>query len=454
MVLRAIGAGMKQKQTKKQKNVVIFFTDQQRADTLGVHGNPLNLTPNLDYDAMYGTHCENAFTPQPVCLPARSTLQTGKYASQVNCNTNDDIFPKTERTLAHYFNDAGYETAYFGKWHLHACDIAPFSEPQGGYKTWCAANILEFVSDAYDTVLFDEKGEAVRLPGYRVDAMADLAIRYIDKNKETPFFMMLSLLEPHMQNTRDDYPAPTGYQSRYVDSWTPPDLKTLGGTSAQHLPGYYGMVKRIDEAYGRIKDTLKSLGLLEDTIVLFTSDHGCHFKTRNTEYKRSCHDSSLKIPMVLSGGPFTTGGRLTNNISLVDIAPTLLDACNIPVPSSMSGQSILPLVNRTENSFREHIYAEISESHIGRCLRTSRWKYSIRKVEGNTFIEDFLYDLKADPWELNNIIGFRSHQQVVKVMRNKLIKQMLEIGHLEPNIIDAEEVDSKQYQVSIEETLQ
>ncbi|MDV7105875.1 sulfatase-like hydrolase/transferase [Vibrio sp. TH_r3] len=435
----------------KKKNVLIFFTDQQRADTLGVHGNPLDLTPNLDYDALNGTHCENAFTAQPVCLPSRACLQTGKYASEIQCNTNDDILPTDELTLAHYFNDAGYNTAYFGKWHLHACDTAPFSQPQGGYKTWCAANILESISDAYETVLYDEEGNEVRLPGYRVDATVDRAIRYIDENKDSPFFMMVSLLEPHMQNTRDDYPAPTGYQSRYIDAWTPPDLRALSGTSAQHLPGYYGMVKRIDEAYGRLKDALRSLNLLDDTIVLFTSDHGCHFKTRNTEYKRSCHDSSLKVPMVWSGAQFARGGRLPNTISLIDVPPTLLDACDIPVPDYMSGQSILPLVNRVDCQFRNYVYAEISESHVGRCIRTRRWKYSIRLVEDNTYVEDFLYDLMADPWELNNIIGFRSHKHVVSVLRQKLIDHMLQIGQIEPNIVEAAEVDSKQYQITIEE---
>ncbi|WCE30459.1 sulfatase-like hydrolase/transferase [Vibrio sp. SCSIO 43137] len=436
---------------QKKKNVLIFFTDQQRADTLGVHGNPLDLTPNIDYDAMNGTHCENAFTPQPVCLPARACLQTGKYSSEINCNTNDDVLPHEEMTLAHYFNDAGYNTAYFGKWHLNACNVEPFSEPQGGYQTWCAANILEFISDAYQTVLFDEKGNEVRLPGYRVDATVDRAIKYIDENKDSPFFMMVSLLEPHMQNTRDDYPAPVDYESRYIDAWTPPDLRALGGTSAQHLPGYYGMVKRIDEAYGRIKDVLRSLNILEDTIVLFTSDHGCHFKTRNGEYKRSCHDASLKIPMVWSGAQFNGGGRLPNNISLVDIAPTLLDACDIPVPEYMSGQSILPLVNRTSREFREYAYAEISESHVGRCIRTSRWKYSMRQVDNNQFVDDFLYDLKADPWELNNLIGFQSHQYVTQVLRQKLVKQMVDIGQMEPSVIDAEKVDSKQHTITEKE---
>lgn len=431
----------------KKNNVIIFFTDQQRFDTLGVHGNPLGLTPNLDYDALRGTHFENAFTPQPVCLPARSCLQTGKYATQTGCNTNDDVLGENEQTLAHFFNQAGYKTGYFGKWHLNACDTAPFNKPQGGYQTWRAANILEFISDAYDTVVYDEKGDEVHLPGYRVDALVDEAIRYIDNNQDEPFFMMLSLLEPHMQNHRDDYPAPTGYAERYLDGWTPPDLKALGGTSASHLPGYYGMVKRIDEAYGRVKDALVSLGLLEDTIVVFTSDHGCHFKTRNDEYKRSCHDASIRVPMVWSGGPFTRGGRLDNLVSLIDIPPTLLDACDIPVPDYMAGQSLLPLATRTNKDFRSHAYVEISETHIGRCIRTQRWKYSVRQVGDGVFCDDFLYDLKADPYELNNLIGLVSHQAVVQKMRSRLIEQLLDIEQPVPEFIDAPRIEPKQQMV-------
>ncbi|MCQ1059886.1 sulfatase-like hydrolase/transferase [Photobacterium sp. ZSDE20] len=431
----------------KKKNVIIFFTDQQRFDTLGVHGNPMDLTPNLDYDAVRGTHFENAFTPQPVCLPARSCLQTGKYASETCCNTNGDSLSPDEKTLAHYFGDAGYKTGYFGKWHLNASCVGPFEKPQGGYQTWRAANIPEFVSDAYQTVVFDEKGEELKLPGYRVDAIVDEAIRYIDNNKDEPFYMMVSLLEPHMQNHRDDFPAPTGYSERYLDNWTPPDLKALGGTSASHLPGYYGMVKRIDESYGRIKDVLKSLDLLDDTIVVFTSDHGCHFKTRNNEYKRSCHDASIRIPMVWTGGQFTQGGRFPNLASLVDVPPTLLDACGIEIPEEMTGQSLLPLVERKEADLKKHAYIEISESHVGRCIRTARWKYSIRQTDNDIYVDDFLYDLQADPYELANLIGYESHQKVVDEMRSLLYSQFKEIGHDIPEIIDAPSKKSVQRKV-------
>ena len=148
------------------------------------------------------------------------------------------------------------------------------------------------------------------------------------ENHRTP----RSYIEPHFQNHRDDYPAPTGYEQRYLDPWVPPDLRALGGSSAGHLPGYYGMIKRLDEAFGRLLDALRSLNMLDNTIVLFTSDHGCHFKTRNAEYKRSCHDGSMRVPMGLTGPGFTSGGRLQEMISLVDIPPTLLDASGFPFP--------------------------------------------------------------------------------------------------------------------------
>ncbi|MGI8687934.1 MAG: sulfatase-like hydrolase/transferase, partial [Thermomicrobiales bacterium] len=277
-------------------NVIVFFTDQQRWDTTGLHGNPLNLTPNLDRMARRGTHFARAFTPQPVCGPARSCFQTGQYATTTGCFKNGIPLPRDARTLAHFFNDAGYRTGYIGKWHLASGRAAVPVEERGGYEYWLGANALEFTSDAYDCVVYDNDNRRVKLPGYRVDALTDAAIRFIDDRKDAPFFPFLSFMEPHHQNHRDDFHAPAGYDGRYIDRWMPPDLQALVGTAPQQLPGYCGMVKRLDEALGRMLDALESLGLDDRTVVLFTSDHGCHFKTRNAEYKRSCHDSSIRIP--------------------------------------------------------------------------------------------------------------------------------------------------------------
>lgn len=427
--------------SRNKPNVIVFFTDQQRWDTTGVHSNPLGLTPNFDRMAQSGTHLYNTFTAQPVCGPSRASLQTGKYATTMGCFRNGIPLPSEEKTLGTYFREAGYRTRYIGKWHLASGDPVPESE-RGGYEYWLAANALEFTSDAYDTVLYSSANEAVKLPGYRVDALTDAAIRYLDEHQTEPFFLFLSFLEPHHQNHLDDYPPPDGYRERYAGRWLPPDLAALGGSAHQHLGGYCGMVKRLDEALGRLLDALKSLHLLEHTIVVFTSDHGCHFKTHNDEYKRSCHESSIRVPVALQGPGFQGGGRVTKLVSLLDLPPTLLEAAGLSVPAGMQGRSLLPLLRGDAEAWPDEVLVQISESQVGRAVRTGRWKYAVVAPDKNPYTdasadvyeEAFLYDLEADPYELTNLIGLESHQAVARVLRERLTRRMTESGEPPPQI--------------------
>ncbi len=440
--------------SERKPNVVVFFTDQQRFDTTGIHGNPCGLTPNFDRVAMEGTHANLAFTPQPVCGPARGVLQTGKYATCVGTYRNAVVLPKEHKTMAHYFNEAGYQTGYIGKWHLGSTRQAVPKEERGEYQYWLGSGALEATSQAYDTVVYDNDDNPVRLPGYRVDALTDAAIRFIDDNKEKPFFLFLSFLEPHFQNSNDSYPAPDVYNGQPA-GYIPPDLAALGGTSFQHLPGYYGMVKRLDEAFGRVLDALKSLHLSDDTIVVFTTDHGNHFKTRNKEYKRSCHESSIRIPMAFTGGPFTGGGRLKEMVSLVDIAPTLLDACDIPVPEDMQGHSVMPILGGRNADWPQEIFVQMSEVQVGRAIRTKRWKYSVEALDkdpikdsgSDVYTETFLYDLEHDPYELRNLIHSEEHRRVCHVLAEKLKKKMAEAGEKEPVIIEADKKKEGQLRV-------
>lgn len=439
-------------------NVIVFFTDQQRWDTAGVHGNPLELTPNFDRMAQRGTHVAHSFTCQPVCGPARSCLQTGLYATTTGCFRNGIPLPAEARTLAHSFREAGYATGYIGKWHLAAEEPVPEGK-RGGYDYWLASNALEFTSDAYRAVVYDNENRPVRLPGYRVDALTDAAIRYIDVNQDRPFYLFLSFIEPHHQNHLDDYPPPVGYRERYTGRWVPPDLAALGGSTHQHLGGYFGMVKRLDEALGRLLDALASLELAEQTIVLFTSDHGCHFKTRNAEYKRSCHDSSIRVPTALCGPGFDGGGQLRQLVSLIDLPPTLLAAAGLPVPDTMQGRSLLPLTRGQAEGWPEEVFIQISESQVGRAVRTHRWKYGVNAPDKNggrdpaadRYEEQYLYDLQADPYELTNLVGFESHQEVAAVMRQCLIRRMGEAGEAPPVIKPAPARRSGQRRVSPEE---
>lgn len=423
---------------RDRPNVIVFFTDQQRWDTTGVHGNPLDLTPTFDRMASTGTHATHAVTPQPVCAPARAAIQTGRYPTTTGCFRNGIPLPESEPTLAHHFADAGYTTSYLGKWHLGSTDPVPPAE-RGGYQHWLASNLLEFTSDAYRTVMFDEAGDPVDLPGYRSDALTDAAIRFVADHHDEPFFLFLSYLEPHHQNELDSYPAPEGYAERYAGRWTPTDVAALtapGDPTAQHLAGYCGQVKRLDECLGRLRDALRSMSLLDSTIVAYTSDHGCHFKTRNTEYKRSCHDGSIRVPLALSGPGFDGGRRIDAPVSTLDLPPTLLDAAGVAVPPGMQGRSLLRAGGHEES------FIQVSESEVGRGIRTRRWKYYVvapdvdpwAQPAADRYVEHMLYDLDSDPAELTNLAGLVSHQKVAAELRERLVRRMVEAGEPAPVI--------------------
>lgn len=436
----------------KKPNVIVYFTDQQRHDTTGVHGNPMDLTPNFDRLASAGTHFYNSFTSQPLCGPARSSMQTGLFATQTGVFRNGIPLADDAETMAKVFARNGYKTAYIGKWHLGSEDPVVADE-RGGYQSWLGANVIEFISDSYDAVLFDEENRKRKLPGYRVDAITDAAIRYCDQNQHDPFFLFVSFLEPHHQNHLDDYPPPEGYREKMTQKlWTPPDLATLKGTSGWHLGGYYGMVKRLDEAFGRLIDALKSLEMLDNTIVMFTSDHACHFKTRNSEYKRSCHESAVRIPTMVTGPGFMAGGQVRALFSTVDVMPTLLDAAGLEVPDGLAGTSIMPVVRDARNPWRDDLFFQISETETGRALRTHRWKYGVTSEYQDTaprsdiYRESYLYDLEADPYEMVNLVGMTVFRGVADDLKARLLKWIAEIegGHA-PEILNAPERYSRQY---------
>lgn len=428
----------------RKPNVIVFFTDQQRHDTTGVHGNPMGLTPNFDRLARAGTHVYNSFACQPLCGPARASLQTGRWATQTGVFRNEIALPEDIETLPKVFARGGYRTGYIGKWHLAGVEPVPSALRGGWDDTWLASNNLEFVSDAYDCVLFDEESSERKLPGYRVDAMTDAAIRYVEANKDAPFLLFVSFLEPHHQNHTDDYPAPDGYREEMAARlWTPPDLAALGGSTPWQLPGYCGMVKRLDEAFGRLMDALRSLDLVDDTIVMYTSDHGCHFKTRNAEYKRSCHESAVRVPTMITGPGFAAGGQVRALFSTPDIAPTLIDAAGLPVPAEMEGRSLLPVVRDARAEWRDDVFFQISETETGRALRTERWKYGVTAEYDHaapsaaTYREAWLYDLEADPWEMVNLAGMDTFEGVAADLRARLLGWIERIEGEVPEILPA-----------------
>jgi uncharacterized sulfatase len=443
---------------QKKPNVLFFFTDQQRWDTVGCYGQKLDVTPNVDRMASQGVRFENAFTCQPVCGPARSCLQTGKYATETGCFRNGIALQLDARTIAHWFSEAGYEAGYVGKWHLasnhlmgaesisfHESPVPP--ERRGGYMDyWVASDVLEFTSHSYDGHMFDAAMNKVEFPKdrYRVDCVTDFAVDYLrNRGSEKPFFLFISYIEPHHQNDHDRYEGPRGSKEKFSDYEVPGDLAGTEGDWRENYPDYLGCINALDAALGRLQDELTDLGMAENTVILYSSDHGSHFKTRNDEYKRSCHDGCVRIPLVVHGPGFTGGRVVRELVGLIDLPPTLLRIAGIDTPETMQGRPLQLLVDGSTDSWVEEVFIQISESQIGRALRTPKWKYSVRAPgevvwehthRSDVYVEDFLYDLQVDPHERNNLVADPAYLKVRAELAETLKRHMARAGESVPLI--------------------
>jgi len=453
---------------KSKPNIIFILTDQQRYDTCGCYGQNLEVTPNLDRLANEGVCFEHAFTNQPVCGPARSILQTGKYPTETGCFRNAIGLPLSDQNIADYFSNNGYEVAYIGKWHLASTlgstdenklkknDFRrkPISsEFRGGYKDyWLASDALEHTSHAYDGHLFDGNGVKREFNGYRVDCQTDFILEYLEScSTQKPLFLFISYLEPHHQNDHDAIEGPIGSKEKFKNFKVPGDLQNTEGNWDEFFPDYLGCCHSIDMNLERIIDKLKIMKIYKDTMIIFTSDHGCHFKTRNREYKRSCHEAAIRIPLVIKGAGFN-GGKVVNElVSLIDLPPTLLKAARIEIPDFMRGNPLQKLLysNNSNNkqNWPQEVFIQISESQVGRAIRTKRWKYSVvapKRTEqwdgylyskSDVYNEEFLYDLENDIYEKNNLVDDPKLQDIRSGLAEILKRKMKEAGEETPSIL-------------------
>lgn len=430
-----------------KKNIIFYFSDQQRADTVNE-----TVMPNLSALASEGTNYSNAFTCQPVCGPARACLQTGVNATVNGCYKNNISLPKDIKPLAEYFTDDGYQTAYVGKWHLASdsnfkCHKTAIPKDRlGGYEFFRGSDVLEFTSHGYDGYVFDEDGNKLDFTGYRVDAINDYALEFLDnRDEDKPFFLFISQLEPHHQNDRHCYEGYKPTVDDFNDYPIPEDLTGFKGDYVKSYPNYLSAINRIDYNLGKLVDKLKALGIYDDTYIVYSSDHGSHFKTRNLEYKRSCHEGSIHIPLVVKGGVYNTGKVNEKLVSLLDYPATFLSMAELDVPASYQGFDLA-------SSERECVFVQISESHCGRCVRTKDFKFSVKSAafgyvmptkNSSVYFEDYLYDLNADPFEKNNLIKNKKYDKIKQELKELLIKQMLNAGEKEPKILSSAYVKQK-----------
>lgn len=369
-----------------QPNIILLMSDQQRWDTLGCNGNCFTQTPNLDELAAGGVRCINSFTPYPVCTPARATMWTGVFPHQHGVTMNvyeisDALaeFSHEKRTLFESMQAAGYTTAYFGKWHL--------GEDQPAYMdVWEGWNsgVTHWVDGEIDGV-------------YRPDLQTDQLIEFMrgQVNAGKPFLAVNGYYPPHNR-----YTAPKRFYEPY---------RGKGILRA----GYYAAVSNLDYNVGRIVAALDELGLRENTILVYYSDHGEHFYYRDlATAKFACHEDAIRVPFIISGpGIIPQGLELHEYIGLEDLMPTVLEWAGVEVPDHLHGRSLVPLLNGQTGEdlgWRESYYVQNRlkrDNVMQRAIRTDRWKLILsesRNLRGYA-VDGYLYDLENDPEEELNL---------------------------------------------------
>jgi arylsulfatase A-like enzyme len=439
----------------KRPNVVLYVADETRWDFIRAYGlNPTARTPNLDKVFERGVTFTHAVTNQPLCSPSRACMMTGRYATETDVWTLGRQLRHDLPTLATVLRSHGYTANFIGKWHLSVANgkeglgfVRP--EDRGGFlDLWEGANVLELTSHPYSGTIWDSNGQPIEWHDqYRVDFLTDRAVHFLRQPQQKPFLLFISQLEPHQQNDEGRFVAPNGYAERFENPYVPPDLLHLPGDWQKQLPDYYGCIEKIDESVGTILQTLEEQHLLDNTIFLFTSDHGCHFRTRNQEYKRSPHDSSIRVPFLLQGPGLDQSLQLDQIVGTIDLTPTLLDAAGAGVPPSMKGRSLMPLVRdpKARQGWDNTQLIQISQSMVGRALRTKEWTYCVAdpsldggKVESSTDYQEYvMYNDFADPAQLVNLAARVPWKREADDLRDELIRRIQASGETAPTITQA-----------------
>ncbi|NJN83592.1 MAG: sulfatase-like hydrolase/transferase [Caldilineaceae bacterium] len=377
-----------------QPNIILLMSDQQRWDTLGCNGNAFTETPHLDALAAGGVRCVNSFTPYPVCTPVRATMWTGVYphAHGVTMNVyeiSDALaeFSHEKRTLFASMQEAGYTTAYFGKWHLGEDQPAYIDVWEGwnsGLSHWV-----------------DNEPDGVYRPDLQTDQMIEFMRNQADSDR--PFVAVNGFYPPH-----GHYTAP----KRFYDPYRGKGILRAG---------YYAAVTNLDYNVGRIVAALDELGIRENTILVYYSDHGDHFKYRDgVTAKFTCHEDSIRVPFIINGpGTIPASVELNEFVGLEDLMPTVLEWAGLPVPNHLHGKSLLPLLggqSGAEAGWRESYYVENrlkNDNVFQRAIRTDRWKLILSESRSlrDYALDGFLYDLENDPEEEMNLY-YAAHREI------------------------------------------
>lgn len=420
---------------ENRPNVILIIPDQQRYDSLGCNGNPDAITPHIDQLANEGVNFDSAFVSQPLCSPARSSILTGLFPHKTEVWENDTTLTDHTTAFPRILHEHGYKTGYIGKWHLgpkpnpeyRPVDGRPVVPPpdyfdlwqghDGGASQWIGQPMNKWTVPDNDETGIPDFGD--ENPGtYRVDFEMDRAIEFVRKYKDEPFCLMVSFRPPHTP-------------------WTAPEENCLRFEGRVKYPTYYAMVNRIDENVGRLLSTLDELSIRDNTLIVFTSDHGHDFHYRwNPQPKRNCYDTASKVPLIFNWKGQFQSGTYSQLMSHVDIAPTILDLCGIEIPKTIQGRSAKELLLGSGSTWRDSVYFQNSPfrrdgryaedgknaAMFERCLVTPEWKLIL-----NSDRPPELYHRQNDPEENNNRYEEAGLESAKKELFDKFEKWAWEI---------------------------
>lgn len=413
-------------------NLLFVFGDQWRAQAMGYMGDPNVVTPRLDEMAAEGVNMALAVSGCPVCSPYRGSLMTGQYPLTHGVFMNDVQLAADRVSFAEVLNHAGYDTGYIGKWHLDGRGRSSYIPPERrqGFDFWMAQECTH----AYTSSFYYEGTDPTqkRWKGYDTFAQTDAAIDYIKQDREKPFALFMSWGPPHNPYKT----APAEYHEPYDEATlklrpnVPPEKEEQ---ARAELAGYYAHCSALDDAMGRLIDTLREEGLLENTLVVFTSDHGDMLGSQGEQRKQRPYDESIRVPMLFYGGALGVSGRKSDYpMNTVDIMPTVLGLLGIEAPDTVEGDDLSAHVRGSDAPDDAALLAcyqpfgEWTRNGGGkeyRGLRTERYTY-VRDLEGPWL----LYDNQEDPYQQKNLIGKEEHADLQAKLDKQLDAKLEAIG--------------------------
>ncbi len=401
-------------------NVVFVFSDQHRAEATGYSGNKDVISPNLDKLAQESISFSTAVSGNPVCSPYRASLITGQYPLTHGVFLNDVCLSNSAVSIAQAFKDSGYDTAYIGKWHLDGHGRSNFIPPERrqGFDYW---KVLECTNDYNNSYYYGHEPNKEKWDCYDAEAQTKCAQEYIkNHNKNQPFLMLLSWGPPH--NPYETAPK------KHRDMYNPKNIKLrpnvpkeLSNKAKNELAGYYAHITALDEYVGDLQQTIKDEGLEDNTIFVYTSDHGDMLHSHGFERKQKPWDESILVPFLLKYPEIfhNKPKDIKKPINAPDIMPTLLGLSGVPIPETVEGMDYSSFLRGEGNlqvqaALIECIspFGEWERRNGGReyrGIRTERYTYA-RDITGPWL----LYDNLKDPYQLDNLCNKAEHKDIQK----------------------------------------